>query len=166
MILLIENRQNSIIMEDLQGFFEGIMQKAFEYLKLDLQLEVSLLLTDNEEIQRLNREYRGRDNATDVLSFPLLNLNPFDRETWLSDLEVNRTPGTGETVIGDIVISVEKAREQAQEYNQDIKRELGFLAIHGLLHLLGFDHERDQTDEQVMKELQEAILLRCNLPRE
>ena len=86
MILLIENRQNSIIMEDLQGFFEGIMQKAFEYLKLDLQLEVSLLLTDNEEIQRLNREYRGRDNATDVLSFPLLNLNPFDRETWLSDL--------------------------------------------------------------------------------
>jgi probable rRNA maturation factor len=163
MALLIENNQTSI--EDFQDFFEDVLQKAIEYLKLNMDLEVSLLLTENEEIHRLNREYRGKDNPTDVLSFPLLELNPINHDAWLSDLEANRTPGNGEVVLGDIVISVEKAQEQAQEYGHDIKRELGFLFVHGLLHLLGYDHETRQTDDQTMKELQEAILLGCNLSR-
>lgn len=163
MTLLIENHQSNT--GDFQDFFEEILKKTAEYLNLNTQLEVSLLLTDNEEIQRLNQEYRGKDNATDVLSFPLLDLNPFKRKSWLSDLEANKVPESGEVVIGDIVISVEKAREQAVEYGHDINRELGFLFIHGLLHLLGYDHETGCTDEQAMEELQEAILSKCNLSR-
>jgi probable rRNA maturation factor len=163
MTLLVENHKSKTT--DYQDFFEGILQKTAEYLNLNMDLEVSLLLTDNEEIHRLNREYRGKDNATDVLSFPLLDLNPIDRASWLSTLEANQSPESEEVVIGDIVISVDKAEEQAEEYGHDIKRELGFLFVHGLLHLLGYDHETGQTDEQEMKELQEAILLECNLSR-
>lgn len=161
--MLIENRSN--LTEDLQGFFEGVLQKTWEHLKLNIQAEVSLLLTNNGEIQHLNQEYRGNDKATDVLSFPLLDLDPVDRATWIAELEINRAPGDGEVMLGDIAISVEKAEEQAEEYGHGIRRELGFLMIHGLLHLLGYDHERSQQEEQSMNAIQEAILLECSLPR-
>ncbi|MGI6526210.1 MAG: rRNA maturation RNase YbeY [Caldicoprobacterales bacterium] len=164
MALLIENRHNA--REDLQVFFEGIIKKTWEHLKLDIQAEISLLLTDNAEIQRLNRLYRGKDKATDVLSFPLLALDPLDRAAWLKELEEKQVPENGEVMLGDIVISVEKAEEQAKEYGHGIKRELGFLMIHGLLHLLGYDHERNQEEEQSMNTMQEAILLECELPRD
>ena len=163
MSLLIENRQNSIDIEE--EFFEKVLQAALEVLDLNVGLEISLVLTDNKEIQELNREYRNMDKATDVLSFPLLDLDPYDRDAWLSDLQANVTPENGEAVLGDIVISMEMARGQAEEYNHSIERETAFLFIHGLLHLLGYDHERSQADEQLMNELQEKILLKCRLPR-
>ena len=163
MNLLVENRQNN--MDIGKELFEEVLKKASEVLKLNVQLEISLVLTNNEEIQQLNREYRGIDKATDVLSFPLLDLDPSNRDVWLSRLEDNLIPGSGEVMLGDIVISVEKAKEQAEEYNHGIKRELAFLFIHGLLHLLGYDHEKGQKYEQIMNALQEEILLQCNLPR-
>lgn len=153
MSLLIENRQNNIDIK--KEFFEKVLQAASEVLDLNVGLEISLVLTDNKEIQELNREYRNMDKATDVLSFPLLDLDPYDRDAWLSDLQANVTPENGEAVLGDIVISMEMARGQAEEYNHSIERETAFLFIHGLLHLLGYDHERSQADEQLMNELQE-----------
>lgn len=163
MALLIDNQQSKT--EDLQGFFEEVLDKTLKFLNLQTQVEVSLLLVDNDEIQNLNRDYRGIDNETDVLSFPMLDLDPSDREVWLEELENGITADDQQVVLGDIVISVEKAEEQAEEYGHGLKRELGFLMVHGVLHLLGYDHEKSESEEQTMNAIQEAILEELSLPR-
>ena len=175
MTLLIDNRLNQA--ENYHNFFEEAIEKAMSFLNLQFSVEVSLLLTDNQEIRLLNQEYRGMDKATDVLSFPMLDLTPFDqsepsaprnvsgRQAWLDEI-AGYIPSDGrDLVLGDIVISVERAEEQAGEYGHCLQRELGFLMVHGLLHLLGFDHENSQEEEQAMINLQEAILQELNLPR-
>lgn len=161
--LLIEHQQNGT--EVYEELFELVMQKTLEQLGLDRQVEVSLLLTDNEGICRLNHEYRGMNSYTDVLSFPLLELDPFDREAWLKEIDNNLLPGTNEVMLGDIVISMEMAAKQAEEYGHSLERELGFLMVHGLLHILGYDHEQGSEHESVMDELQEEILDKLNLAR-
>ncbi|NLC44097.1 MAG: rRNA maturation RNase YbeY [Clostridiales bacterium] len=163
MALLIDNRQSKA--DDFQGFFEEVLNKTLEFLSLQLQLEISLLLVENEEIQHLNRDYRGIDSSTDVLSFPMLDLDPSDREAWVEELEASITAEDQQIILGDIVISVEKAEEQAKEYGHGLKRELGFLMIHGLLHLLGYDHEIGESEEQTMNAIQEDILEELNLAR-
>lgn len=163
MALLIDNRQSKA--DDFQGFFEEVLNKTLEFLSLQLQLEISLLLVENEEIQHLNRDYRGIDSSTDVLSFPMLDLDPSDREAWVEELEASITAKDQQIILGDIVISVEKAEEQAKEYGHGLKRELGFLMIHGLLHLLGYDHEIGESEEQTMNAIQEDILEELNLAR-
>ncbi|CAB1129621.1 endonuclease involved in 70S ribosomes quality control [Candidatus Hydrogenisulfobacillus filiaventi] len=117
------------------------------------EAEVSVVLTDDAAVQALNREYRGIDRPTDVLSFP-------QRE--------GETLGGGEegaALLGDIVISVERARAQAEEYGHSLERELGFLAVHGVLHLLGWDHA-DPEDEARMMARTEAILAPLGLSRD
>lgn len=122
--------------------------------------EASVTLTDNESIKELNLEYRGIDKATDVLSFPLieyLNGKPQIQP-------VDTDPDSGRVFLGDIIISVEKAFEQAQNYGHSMERELSFLAVHGILHLLGYDHETE-TEEKLMFSLQEDILNEMRLFR-
>ena len=165
MTLWIDNRQE-FLTEDLQDFFTGILRQTLKQLELDIQAEVGLLLVASEEIRQFNRDYRGKDSATDVLSFPQLELEPFDRPAYREALEENRDPGTGEVVLGDIVLSVEKAMEQAEEYGHSVRRELGFLMAHGLLHLLGYDHEKDEANEVAMNRLQDSILQALDLPRD
>lgn len=163
MTLLIDNRQ-SILTDDYQLFFEKAIQKTLEQLEIGVAVEVSLLLVENDEIQQLNMEYREKDQATDVLSFPMLELDPFDKAAYINIL--NKNIDHGEVLLGDIVISVEKAIEQAEEYGHGVKRELGFLLVHGILHLLGYDHEVDEATDTTMVQLQETILSVLNLPRE
>ena len=165
MTLWIDNRQE-FLTENLQDFFERILRQTLRSLKLDIQAEVSLLLVDNAQIRQLNREYRGKDVATDVLSFPQIDLSPSGESPDRKTLEENRDPGTGETVLGDIVLSVERAMEQADEYGHSIRTELAFLMAHGLLHLLGYDHEKGKEMEQTMNRLQESILQALDLSRE
>ncbi|HHY83031.1 MAG TPA: rRNA maturation RNase YbeY [Clostridiales bacterium] len=166
MTLLIDNHQDIVSdIDELQEFFETVLKKTLEHVNADIDAEVSLMLTNNEEIRTLNREYRQKDTATDVLSFPLIDLDPVNQEDWHAALHDNAMPDTGEVVLGDIVISVEKAREQAAEYGHGLKRELGFLMVHGLLHLLGYDHEKNLENEDIMNQLQETILQELNLPR-
>lgn len=165
MTLLLDNRQD-FITEDLEDFLNKVLNKVLEELSLGLQVEVSLLLVNNEEIKQLNREYREKDSATDVLSFPMIELDPFDEFSYHETLEQYVVPGTREVVLGDIVISVEMAIEQAKEYGHSLQRELAFLMVHGLLHLLGYDHEKDDQNEQAMIKLQEHILQALNLPRQ
>ena len=118
--------------------------------RLDDKAELSLLLTDDATVRDLNRTYRGVDKTTDVLSFSQRDgENPAD---W-SDL------------LGDIIISVERAKGQAQDYGHSIAREIGFLTVHGVLHLLGFDHQ-EALDEQVMMAKTEEILETIGLTRE
>ncbi|MGP4042406.1 rRNA maturation RNase YbeY [Gracilibacillus sp. D59] len=118
--------------------------------------ELSISFVDNEEIQLLNKQYRGLDRPTDVLSFAL------EEE---ADDEIKITGTDIPVALGDIVISVDKANEQASEYNHSFSRELGFLALHGYLHLLGYDHMNEE-DEKIMFSRQEEILNGFGLSRE
>lgn len=103
--------------------------------------EVSIALVDNEYIKELNAEYRGLDEPTDVLSFPL-----------------------GEEMLGDIIISLERAKSQAEDYNHSWDREVGFLTVHGMLHLLGYDHKEKEAKEE-MRNREEKVLSRLELER-
>jgi len=126
-----------------EKFFLPIADKIAEFVKFEPEAELSLTLTDNEMIRRLNLQYRGKDSATDVLSFPM-----------------------GETLIlGDIVISMESAEKQAFEFDITLDMEVAFLFIHAFLHLLGFDHENSVEDENNMYDLQEDILRRWEAER-
>ena len=104
--------------------------------------EISFALVDNEQIRELNKVYRGIDEPTDVLSFPM------DEEIW-----------------GDIIISIDKVISQAEEYGHSLERELGFLVVHGILHLLGYDHQTPE-EEAIMRQKEEKVLGELNLTRE
>ncbi|MFD1736594.1 rRNA maturation RNase YbeY [Bacillus salitolerans] len=145
-----EELEQSIISE-----VESILNFAANMKEIDDGTELSVTFVDNERIQEINREYRDKDQPTDVISFALEEL------------------GVGETVIvganqprhlGDIIISTQKAIEQADEYGHSFMRELGFLAVHGFLHLLGYDHVNEE-DEKVMFSLQTQILNEYGLTR-
>lgn len=138
----------------------ALKQEGFEY-----DYEISVVITDNAGIRVLNKQYRNIDRETDVLSFPMLQFDNFssnrDKFT-ISDDEID--PETGCVVLGDIVISMEKAFEQAEEYGHSIERELAFLAVHSILHLLGYDHMTAHEEEEMIKK-QELILKSINLSR-
>lgn len=117
--------------------------------------EVSVSFVDNEQIHVLNKEYRNVDRETDVLSFPLGEDGVYD-----TNLD------TGAKLLGDIVISVEKAMEQAKMYNHSFQREIGFLTVHSMLHLLGYDHENGGIEEVRMREKEETVLTKIGLKRD
>ena len=116
--------------------------------------EVSVTLTNNEYIHTLNREYRGIDRPTDVLSFAL-------NESEEPDVE----DGPDVNVLGDLVISVERAKEQAADYGHSVKREIAFLTVHGMLHLLGYDH-MEEEDRIEMEAEQRFVMEKLGIPRE
>lgn len=124
---------------------------------------LNILFADADEIRRLNREFRDRDSVTDVLSFPANELmGPICDYPEPPELELD--PETGEVVLGDIAVCVERAEEQAKEYGHSLKRELCFLAVHGTLHLMGYDHEQP-GDEAAMTDVQEKILNNLGIMR-
>lgn len=142
MTLQFENEQEYRFPFDCEQIADLVVNQVLDAENCPYEAEVSLTLTDNQEIHRLNREFRQIDRPTDVLSFPLVDFpEPADyqvleEEGW----EDCFNPETGELMLGDIVISVERAREQAAEYGHSLKREYAFLIAHSMLHLLGYDH--------------------------
>ncbi|MCL2815664.1 MAG: rRNA maturation RNase YbeY [Oscillospiraceae bacterium] len=114
---------------------------ALEYEKTDYECEINVEVTDDRKIQKLNKQYRQKDCPTDVLSFSMNEINPEN----------------GKTQLGDIVISVETARKQSEEFETGLEGELMFLAAHAALHLLGYDHEISEEDDFVMREKQKEI---------
>ena len=127
---------------------------------MDDACEISVTLCTNEEIAVLNKEYMGREGATDVLSFPQL---AFDEDKCI--FEDSMTYNGDNLLLGDIVISLERAREQAAEFGHSERREVGFLTVHSMLHLLGYDHMED-ADREEMQAKEKKILVAMNLPRE
>ncbi|MDD6345924.1 MAG: rRNA maturation RNase YbeY [Oscillospiraceae bacterium] len=117
--------------------------------------EVSVSFVSNSEIKLLNRNYRNKDNVTDVLSFPLMEGD-----------DVERNPETGYILLGDIVISLETAVKQASNYGHSLEREIGFLTVHSMLHLLGYDHESSPLDERIMREKEESVLEKLGISRD
>ena len=131
---------------------------ALDYEKCPYEAEVNVLLTDDQEIHRINQEFRGVDRATDVLSFPMGDYEtPSDFERLEEMAEDYFNLETGELLLGDIVISVDKVEEQAEKYGHSQARELAFLIAHSMLHLCGYDHMED-GERLVMEKKQEEIL--------
>lgn len=116
--------------------------------------EVSVSFVTNEKIRDLNRDFRQIDRVTDVLSFPLGENGVYDKD-----------PEKSAEMLGDIVISLQKAEEQAKEYGHSVEREIGWLATHSMLHLLGYDHERSKSEEKIMHRKEEEALSSLGLFR-
>lgn len=125
--------------------------------------EVTLTFTDNEEIHELNKQYRNIDRPTDVLSFAL-NDDGVDELDIIFEVESEDEIDPISGMLGDIIISVERAEEQRIEYGHSLEREIGFLFVHGFLHLMGYDHQ-DDAEEAVMTQKQEAVLQQVGLTR-
>lgn len=143
-----DNRTDCEIGEDIKSIIENVITETLVYENYTQNVEISLSFVTNDEIKMLNNQYRDKDKITDVLSFPLGDENP----------------ETKEIMLGDIVISLDKAREQANEYGHEFKREIGFLTVHSMLHLLEYDHENKEDEEEMFKR-QEDILVRVGLDR-
>ncbi len=137
--------------DEVDYYFKTVIRNAIyttlEYMKFPYDADVSVTLCDNAYIKRLNKQYRGKDKHTDVLSFPLYEDGDFDIGECITS-----------AMLGDIVISVERAREQAKEIGNSFIREVAFLAIHSTLHLLGYDHERSKEEDEEQCRLQREII--------
>ena len=142
--------------ENEQKLVQLVYDVAMKELKVPQNMSVNLVMVEPQEIQDLNKQFRQIDKVTDVLSFPML-----DR---LDELENEVDAELGDVNIGDIYICRERAKQQAEEYNHGYGRELCFLAVHGLLHLLGYDHIL-QEEEKEMFALQDQILQKANINR-
>lgn len=135
---------------------ERLLQHAAQEEAIEKTAELSVTFVNNERIQQINAEYRDIDRPTDVISFAL-------EDEVEGELEIIQSPDQP-VLLGDIIISIEKAKEQAEEYNHSFMRELGFLAVHGFLHLLGYDH-MDEEEEKEMFKRQDVILESYGLDR-
>ena len=129
---------------------------------INVPCEINVLVTDDAGIQVVNRESRHMDKPTDVLSFPMFTLTPGEPpEDWSEDVD----PETGLVPLGDMCISLERAIAQAKEFGHSTRREVGYLTIHSMLHLLGYDHENGGLEAMRMREKEEAVLIQLGLPR-
>ncbi|UHA74167.1 rRNA maturation RNase YbeY [Paenibacillus sp. 481] len=148
------------ISDELIHLLERILQEAAQMEGIEAG-EVALTFVDDERIHELNRDYRGIDRPTDVLSFAM-NESTDEELDIIYDVE-DDLESLGD-MLGDIIISTERARAQADDYGHSLDREIGFLFVHGFLHLLGYDHQ-DDASERVMMDKQEAVLSRIGLSR-
>lgn len=153
---LIINQQNKVeYTKKLQKVITDVADAAAKIGRLSRNTELSVLIVDNNYIQELNFIYRQQNRPTDVLSFAMNELAD-DEPDFVLQEELN--------VLGDIVISLEQAVKQSEEYGHNLERELGFLTAHGILHLLGYDHETEE-ERQVMRQLEDKIMQSVKLER-
>ena len=150
------NDQDQIPVDDaLEALIQSAILETLQCENFSADCEVSVTFTNNAGIQTLNKEYREKDSPTDVLSFPMF------------DFQSEEVPQNEESLpLGDIVISLERAQEQANEYAHSFRREAAFLTVHSTLHLLGYDHELSQRAEDEMFEKQHAVLAEMKIGRD
>ena len=152
---------------DWEEVIKKVIMAAMDYEKCPYEAEVSVVMTDEEGIHQINKEFRQIDRSTDVLSFPMLS---YDTPGDFSPLEEDEmemecfNPETGELILGDIVLCVEKVLEQAKSYNHSVKRELAFLTAHSMFHLFGYDHMQDD-ERMVMEQRQRELLEQLGINR-
>lgn len=143
---------------DYTALTERVINGALDFIECPYEAEVNVLFTDNDSIREINRENREIDAPTDVLSFPI---GDYPVPGFFDDLEEEQPdvfhPDTGELMLGDIVISVERVVSQAEEFGHSKERELGFLLAHSVLHLCGFDH-MEEEERMIMEEKQRQIM--------
>lgn len=167
-MIFIENEQSKVeLTEKLEILLDGIIQETLRQEGVEGPTQVSLLLVEDAAMQEINRENRGKDETTDVLSFPMLSYAP---GKVFSDLFLGVRLGPeyyegDQLVLGDIVLSMERALQQAEEFGHSVEREVTYLVVHSVLHLLGYDH-MDETDKMRMRAAEERILESFGLQRQ
>ena len=145
--------------EDWERIVEKVLKKCFEEEGLiDSKLIMTITFTTPEEIRKINKKYRKIDKATDVLSFPMFEKAELDEKIKNKDFLY-------EDVLGDVIISIDKVKEQAEEYGHSFERELSYMLVHGFYHLLGYDHIEEQ-DKKIMRPKEEKILNELKNTRE
>ena len=158
MTILLENECDIDLGMDYEAIASRVVEAALDYVKCPYECEVNILLTDNDGIQAVNKQMRQIDAPTDVLSFPMID---FETEADFSIAETDEASyfdaATGELLLGDIMISLEKVIEQSKQHNHSVVREYAFLIAHSMLHLSGYDHMVDEERIR-MEQMQEAIL--------
>ena len=152
---------------DYEDIIKSVVSEAAAYEKCPYEIEVNVTITDEESIREINNEYRNIYKATDVLSFPMID---YKKGKVYKDLYLNFNFDSmffdnGNLVLGDIVISLERALEQSIEFNHSFFREASYLVIHSVLHLLGYDH-MEEIEKRAMRNREEYILNKLNIPRE
>lgn len=158
MTVNIENEYLCEISIDYRSIIHDVVGAAVDYVNCPYETEVNVLLTDNDSIQEINRENRGIDRPTDVLSFPMIAFSiPEEFGLVEEHPEAYFNQDTGELNLGDIVISMDKVYEQAREFGHSPERELAFLVAHSMLHMCGHDHE-GEAERAIMEKKQEDIL--------
>lgn len=156
MLVLLENNQEKIaIPDEVEGLITKAMNIVAKRENLGPNTEVDITIVDNEEIHQLNRDYRGVDRPTDVLSFALDE----------GDEEPEIIGDEAEHLLGDIIISAPIAKAQGEEFGHGLNREMTYLAVHGILHLLGYDH-MEEEDKKIMRKQEEEVLREMDLSEE
>ena len=165
MTILVENEAKRVLDFDYEEVIKNVVKRVVDTENCPYEVEVNVLLTNNEEIHEVNRDFRNIDRPTDVLSFPMVDYDfPADFSLVNESPEGYLNPETDELLLGDIMVSVDKVYSQAEEYGHGIKREFAFLIAHSMLHLLGYDHIEDE-ERAVMEAKQEAILETVGITR-
>lgn len=161
-MVLIEDMQSKVeLSEKIRKLIEDVVEQSLRVENFTLPVEVSILIADNEGIKKINREHRNIDRETDVLAFPMLDFGDnHEFESYDADYDLD----CDQLVLGDIVVSLEKAVEQSVEYQHSLEREISFLTAHAMFHLLGYDHETGEN-EKAMREKEEAVLEGLGLKR-
>lgn len=166
MTITVENEVSFEPGFDYEKLANDVVNEVLDYFGCPYESEVSILITDDETIREINKEQRGIDNSTDVLSFPM---NDYEIPGDFKKIEEEESPDsfnyeTGELLLGDIVLSKDHILKQALEYGHEVKREYAFLIVHSMLHLLGFDHMVPE-DAAKMEDLQRKILDNMGIKR-
>ena len=166
MTFYFESEWEGEIFPDCEAVLRSVFEAACDYVQCPYECTVNMLLTDDSAIHSMNREFRDTDRATDVLSFPMIDYTePGSFDGIEEQSEQYFDPDSGELLLGDIVISVERAIAQAAEYGHSLKREMAFLTAHSMLHLFGYDHMQDAEREE-MERMQEEILAKLGITRD
>ncbi|MBK5251483.1 MAG: rRNA maturation RNase YbeY [Peptostreptococcaceae bacterium] len=156
MDVIIENRQEKVDFREAIGrLIKKSIEETLNYEGLDFIDEVDVLLVDNEAIRILNRDFRDVDKETDVLSFPMYN--------GIEDI-MSQRERIGPMLLGDIVISLERAKAQGLDFGHGIEREVSYLTVHSILHLLGYDHMQE-SDKKIMREKEKNIMMHMGIER-
>ncbi|MBE6088081.1 MAG: rRNA maturation RNase YbeY [Clostridium beijerinckii] len=166
-MIYVDNRQNKVeASEKLIESLTEVIKFALKEEEVNIECEISLLFVDNNEIKQINNETRGINRETDVLSFPMLEYeNKKVFKDMYKDYKFSQSDFDGdELVLGDIVLSLEKALEQSKEFNHSYEREASYLVVHSVLHLLGYDHMEDD-EKIIMRSREEDILNKLNIIR-
>ena len=151
----IENQQKTVkIPTGLRMLIRRCCHAVLEMEQVDGSVQVDVTLVDNDRIHQINLEQRNIDSSTDVLSFPLGENGEYERH-----------PETGEILLGNIILSLEQAEKQAEDYGHSFNREVGYLTVHSMLHLLGYDHVQGGIEAVRMREKEETVMKQVGLPR-
>ncbi|KYH28582.1 MULTISPECIES: rRNA maturation RNase YbeY [Clostridium] len=167
-MIYIDNRQDKLKIDDnILKNVNDIIEYALKEEGVNIDTEISVIFIDNDEIRNINKDQRNIDRVTDVLSFPMLN---YPKGKVYKDVYKNNnfSPADlneGRLVLGDIVLSLERAKEQSEEYGHSLLREVCYLTIHSVLHLLGYDH-MEEEERSIMRQREEKILEKFNITRE